>query len=168
MRSRTALVERSSTFDGGGVTLAGGGVERSARLGEGAAVWAFAGAEVLRWGVKTRSGFSVADGRVVAVGNRYWIVARLGPLRIHEPVQVVAVVDEVDQKGFAYSTLDGHPIRGEEAFVVERRTDDSVWLTIRSLTYPARGLRRAGYPRARLAQPFYRRRYLRALAETVG
>jgi uncharacterized protein (UPF0548 family) len=50
---------------------------------------------------------------------------------------------------------------------VERRTDGSVWLTIRSLTYPARGLRRVGYPLARLAQPFYRRRYLRALAEAA-
>jgi uncharacterized protein (UPF0548 family) len=102
------------------------------------------------------------------VGNRYWIVAHVGPLRIREPVQVVAVVDEPDRKGFAYSTFAGHPIRGEEAFLVERRTDGSVWLTIRSLTHPAPGLRRAAYPVALLAQRFYRRCYLRALCEPVG
>jgi len=100
---------------------------------------------------------------MVAVGNRYWIVARIGPLRVREPVEVVAVVDEADRKGFAYRTLAGHPIRGEEAFVVSRREDGSVWVTVRSLTQPATGWRRGLYPLARVAQVFYRRRYLRAL-----
>ncbi|MET7281314.1 DUF1990 family protein [Kribbella sp. NPDC005582] len=157
------LAGRMASYDGGGVTLAGGGVERSACVGSGDAVWASAGREVFRWGVKTRSGFEVADERLVAVGNRYWIVARIGPLRVREPVEVVAVVDEVDRKGFAYRTLEGHPIRGEEAFEVSRREDGSVWLTVRSLTRPATGVRRVVYPLARVAQVFYRRRYLRAL-----
>ncbi|MFF1823154.1 DUF1990 family protein [Kribbella sp. NPDC058245] len=162
-RAGTALCERRRTYDGAGRTLAGEGSERTALLGYGSGVWEFAAREVLRWGVKTRSGFTVADDRPVAVGNRYWVVAHLGPLRIHEPVEVVAVVNESNRTGFAYSTLAGHPIRGEEAFVVERRTDDSVWLTIRSLTQPATGRWRAAYPLARLAQPLYRKRYLRSL-----
>jgi uncharacterized protein (UPF0548 family) len=164
-RFGTALAERPSTYDAGGTTLVGAGVECAALLGFGVDVWEFAGREVLRWGVKRRSGFSVADDRPVAVGNRYWIVAHLGPLRIHEPIEVLAVVDEPRRKGFAYSTLAGHPIRGEEAFVVERRTDDSVWLTIRSLTRAASGIWWAAYPLARLAQPLYRRRYLSALTK---
>ncbi|MFI5731236.1 DUF1990 family protein [Kribbella sp. NPDC051587] len=159
----TALGELRLTYEGGGRTLGGEGSERAALVGYGSGVWEFAAREVLRWGVKTRSGFSVADDRPVAVGNRYWIVAHLGPFRIHEPVEVVAVVNEPDRVGFAYSTLVGHPISGEEAFVVERRTDDSVWLTIRSLSRPAAGRWRAAYPLARLAQPLYRQRYLRAL-----
>ena len=157
------LAGRLASYDGGGVTLDGGGVGRSALVGRGAEAWAFAGGEVFRWGVKTRSGFEVADERLVAVGNRYWIVARIGPVRVREPVEVVAVVDEVNRKGFAYRTLVGHPIRGEEAFEVSRREDGSVWLTVRSLTRPARGARRIVYPLARVAQVFYRRRYLRAL-----
>lgn len=181
------LSERKLTYDGAGVTLTGGeeeagsagfrGYERTVLLGHGASLWAFASTEILRWGVKTRSGFSVESGgpstsgtglgHPVVAGNKYWLIAHLGPLRIHEPVQVVAVVDEPDRKGFAYGTLAGHPVRGEEAFVVDRRTDGSVWLTIRSLTRPASGLWGAAYPLALLAQRLYRRRYFRSLRGPV-
>jgi uncharacterized protein (UPF0548 family) len=146
--------------------------ERSEFVANGSAVWDFASAEVLRWGVKTRSGFCVearspsaigVDRPMVVAGDRYWLVARLGPLRVREPVLVVAVVDKPDRKGFAYGTLAGHPVSGEEAFVVDRREDGSVWLTIRSLTRPASGPWRAAYPAALLAQRWYRRRYFRAL-----
>jgi uncharacterized protein (UPF0548 family) len=180
-----ALSERALTDDGAGVTLTGGdqqvgsagfhGYERTVFLGNGSSRWAFASTEVLRWGVKTRSGFSVESGGLstsgagfghpVVAGDRYWLVAHLGPLRIREPVQVVAVVDKPDRKGFAYGTLAGHPVRGEEAFLVDRRADGSVWLTIRSLTRPASGLWGAGYPVALLAQCLYRRRYFRSLCE---
>ena len=177
------LSERALTYDGAGVTLtckqpvdsAGfRGYERTVLLGHGSSLWAFASTEILRWGVKTRSGFSIESGssagdagvgHPVVAGDRYWLIAHLGPLRIHEPVQVVAVVDKPDRKGFAYGTLAGHPVSGEEAFLVDRRTDGSVWLTIRSLTQPATGLWRAAYPLALLAQPLYRRRYFRSLSE---
>jgi uncharacterized protein (UPF0548 family) len=184
-KTRPRLSEQALTYDGAGVTLTGGnqqvgsagfhGYERTVFLGHGSSLWAFTSTEILRWGVKTRSGFSVENGgpstsgaglgHPVAAGDRYWLVAHLGPLRIHEPVQVVAVVDKPDRKGFAYCTLAGHPVRGEEAFLVDRRTDGSVWLTIRSLTRPASGLWGAAYPVALLAQRLYRRRYFRALYE---
>ena len=177
LRARPGLSERVSTYDGAGVRLtqqvgsAGfRGYERTVLLGNGSSLWDFASTEILRWGVKTRSGFSVEGsgaglGHPVVAGDRYWLVAHLGPLRIHEPVQVVAVVDKPDRKGFAYGTLEGHPVRGEEAFVVDRHTDDSVWLTMRSLTRPATGLWRAAYPLALLAQRLYSRRYFRSLSE---
>jgi uncharacterized protein (UPF0548 family) len=185
LRAGLVLSERALTYDGAGVTLTGGnqqvgsagfhGYERTVLLGHGSSLWAFASAEILRWGVKTRSGFSVESdgpstggaglGHPVVAGDRWWLIAHLGPLRIHEPVQVVAVVDKPDRKGFAYGTLAGHPVRGEEAFVVDRRTDGSVWLTIRSLTRPASGLWGAVYPVAVLAQRLYRRRYFRSLTE---
>jgi uncharacterized protein (UPF0548 family) len=182
------LSKRVVTGDAAGVTLSGSGAdrqtgsagyrayERTEFVGNGAAVWDFASAEVLRWGVKTRSGFSVEGGgpsatgvdQPVVAGDRYWLVARLGPSRVREPVVVVAVVDERDRKGFAYGTLAGHPVSGEEAFVVDRHADGadgSVWLTIRSLTRPASGPWRAAYPAALLAQRWYRRRYFRALRQ---
>jgi uncharacterized protein (UPF0548 family) len=176
-----ALSERALTGDGAGVTLTGGdqqagfhGYERTVLLGHGSSLWTFASTEILRWGVKTRSGFSVESANdagldhPVATGDRYWLVAHLGPLRIREPVQVVAVVDEPNRKGFAYGTLAGHPVRGEEAFLVDRGADGSVRLTIRSLTRPASGLWRAAYPLALLAQRLYRRRYFRSLARGRG
>ena len=60
------------------------------------------------------------------VGDRRWLVAHLGPWKVREPIEVVAVVDEPDRQGFAYGTLTGHPLRGEEAFIVERLPDGSL------------------------------------------
>ncbi|WP_205647597.1 DUF1990 family protein [Agromyces badenianii] len=49
------------------------------------------------------------------------------------PVLVVYVVDEPDRIGFAYGTTAVGPENGEESFILERRDDDTVWLTIRSI-----------------------------------
>jgi uncharacterized protein (UPF0548 family) len=80
------------------------------------------------------------------------------------PARVVYVIDEPSRHGFAYGTLPGHPERGEEAFVVERLADGSVWLVIRAFSRPAGPLSWIGYPVARLLQALYTARYERALA----
>ncbi|WP_434318167.1 DUF1990 family protein [Leifsonia sp. P73] len=81
-----------------------------------------------------------------------------------EPVEVVAVVEEDDRVGFAYRTLPGHPVDGEEAFVVHRDTGGDIVLTVRSLTRPApQQPWRILHPLLRVAQVVARRRYLRAL-----
>lgn len=182
MRSRTGLrrrelQERGSTYAAVGATQPDAArwsppdgyrsAERTARLGEGEACWRAASTAVLAWGVKTRSGFAVEPavppGGAVRAGERYWLLARVGPVRLREPVQVVTVVTEADRHGFAYGTLEGHPVSGEEAFVVSRAADGGVWLTVRSLTRPGRGRWRLVFPAALAAQPRYRARYLRAL-----
>jgi uncharacterized protein (UPF0548 family) len=141
--------------------------DRTVRIGQGETEWRAAADAVLAWGVKTRSGFSVEpgsrSGRRVDEGASYWLVAALGPFTVREPVRVVAVVDESTRCGFAYGTLDGHPVSGEEAFVVHRSPDGTVWLTLRSLTRPAAGAWRFAFPAILAAQRWYRRRYLRAL-----
>lgn len=90
-----------------------------------------------------------------------------GPLRIGAPCRVVYVVDEKDRKGFAYGTLGGHPESGEEAFIVERTDDGSVWLTIRSFSRPANWAWWLAYPVLRVVQAVYTRRYFRALTGPV-
>jgi len=141
--------------------------ERTVRVGQGEADWQAAAAAVLAWGVKTRSGFAVEPGPgvdpLVTAGADYWLVASLGPFTVREPVRVIAVVDETARCGFAYGTLDGHPVSGEESFVVHRSPDGAVWLTLRSLTRPASGRWRVAFPAILLAQRWYRFRYLRAL-----
>ncbi|TCC28172.1 DUF1990 domain-containing protein [Kribbella speibonae] len=147
--------------------------ENTVILGHGSSLWSFVSTEILRWGVKTRSGFSVESGAPsnrgsvgspVVVGDRWWLVARLGSFRLHEPVQILEVVDRPELKGFTYGTLAGHPVRGRETFLVRHEPDDSVHLTIRSCTRPAPGPWRLVFPIALLAQRFYRKRYLRALS----
>ncbi|MEH3078354.1 MAG: DUF1990 family protein [Quadrisphaera sp.] len=83
---------------------------------------------------------------------------------MREPVRVVAVVDTDDRRGFAYGTLRGHPVSGEEAFVVHRDPEGRVHLTLRSLTRPApSGPWRLVFPALLVAQRVYRRRYQQAL-----
>lgn len=141
--------------------------QRTVRIGAGEACWHATSSELMAWGVKTRSGFTVRPSdtgdRRVRLGERYWLVARLGPVAVKEPVQVTAVVDQDDRRGFAYGTLAGHPVTGEEAFVVHRDADGTVFFTLRSITSPGDGWWRAAFPAVRVAQRVYRRRYLRAL-----
>lgn len=84
------------------------------------------------------------------------------------PARVVYVIDEPLRKGFAYGTLPGHPERGEEAFIVDYRDDDSVWLTIRAFSRPANWVFWVGYPIVRLMQEVYTGRYERALARPIA
>jgi uncharacterized protein (UPF0548 family) len=79
------------------------------------------------------------------------------------PVRVVYVLDEPDRRGAAFGTLPGHPLAGEELFVVERRDDDSVWLTVRIFSRPAGGFWSAVRPALRLVQSLLVRRYLHEL-----
>lgn len=91
-----------------------------------------------------------------------------GPFTVKAPVRVVYVVDEPGQVGFAYGTMTGHPASGEEAFVVERHDDDSVWLTIRAFSRPSTWYYRLAWPILRLQQAKFTSRYLRALHPVGG
>ncbi|MFG3589494.1 DUF1990 family protein [Streptomyces sp. NPDC047990] len=141
---------------------------RTIVIGYGDRDWRSAADAVLRWGVKRHSGFTVTPcdsaGEQVVPGAEYQITAGFGPFKVREPVRVVAVVDTPDRCGFAYGTLPGHPVCGEEAFIVHRSPDGTVTLTIRSLTraaphHPWRLL----FPVLLLAQQVFRHRYTRAL-----
>jgi len=145
--------------------------ERTVRLGEGHGCWEDVSAALLTWGVKTRSGFAVepvSAATGVSVPESMWLIAHLGPFRVREPVRVVAVVNRPGRRGFAYGTLDGHPVSGEEAFIAHLSSDGGVWLTLRSLTRPPPGAWRLAFPAVLVAQRWYRRRYVRALAGLEG
>jgi uncharacterized protein (UPF0548 family) len=124
--------------------------EHTVQIGTGGDQWWLATDAVMRWGTKTRSGFTVqpVSGTQVRVidGADYILIASVGPLRIREPVRVVSVVDLPDQSGFAYGTRPGHPVTGEEAFIVHRTADGRVWFTLRSLTRPGFGRWRPAFP----------------------
>ncbi|MDN4615504.1 DUF1990 family protein [Leifsonia sp. F6_8S_P_1B] len=138
--------------------------EVSAVIGRGDDCWRRAAHDVLRWRVKTRSGFQVDDQGPVQAGQHLLIRARVLGVTIVEPVEVVAVVEEHDRVGFSYRTLPGHPVDGEEAFIVHREEAGEVVLTVRSLTKRApQQPWRALHPLLRVAQRVARRRYLRAL-----
>jgi uncharacterized protein (UPF0548 family) len=102
---------------------------------------------------------------LVRPGDSALLTWAIWPAKI--PTRVVYVIDEPDRKGFAYGTLPGHPERGEESFVVERRADESVWLVIRSFSRPSSGFFWAVYPALRMMQAYFTARYERALSGPI-
>jgi uncharacterized protein (UPF0548 family) len=142
-------------------------LDRRARIGSGDARWQFATAEAMRWGIFTRAGFRVRGGEI-AVGNDAVLHGGIGPFRSSAPVRIVYTIDEPTRRGYAFGTLPGHPLRGEELFVVERADDDSVWLRIRSFSRPAGPLWWATYPVLRVVQSLAVGRYLRSLAGPIS
>lgn len=139
--------------------------ESTSVIGRGEETWSRASAEVPRWSVKTRSGFRMAPAAEAVIGARPTITVYLLGIAVVEPVEVVDVVTAAHRVGFAYRTRPGHPLDGEEAFIVHRAGPE-VRLTIRSLTRPApAGFWRPMYPALLLAQQVVRRRYRAALRE---
>lgn len=137
--------------------------EVSAVVGNGVASWERASHDVLYWKIKTASGFTVDSSGPVVPGENVNVTARMFGISVVEPVQVVSVVQEKDRVGFAYKTLPGHPVSGEEAFIVHRHGDE-VRLSVRSLTRPSpQQPWRMLYPLLLIIQRIVRRRYLRAL-----
>jgi uncharacterized protein (UPF0548 family) len=90
-----------------------------------------------------------------------------GPLSLRIPVRIVYVIDDPTRRGFAYGTLPGHPESGEEAFIVEQRDDESVWLTIRAFSRPAHPALWAVYPVLWLVQAIITSRYEHALTRPL-
>lgn len=88
----------------------------------------------------------IEPGQIVATLGRHLGVWSLDPLRI------LARIDETDRHGFAYGTLVGHLMRGEERFVVERDAGGSVWFEIRAVSAPACWLGRVARPYVRHLQ----------------
>jgi len=144
--------------------------EHRATLGTGRETFDRAAGAVMRWELKTRAGFRVirvgeagaffSDGPVV---RGECAVIRFGPVR--ETVEVVRVVDRPRRRGFAYGTLPDHPLRGEEAFLVEWRDDDTVELVIRAFSRPNGRMWWLLLPVLAIARRLVIRRYLRVLLE---
>ncbi len=138
--------------------------DRRVRLGAGDDVWARAAALVDGWAVKKGTGFAVSpdDARVEA-GRDYATRFGIGALRLLEPVCVVWITDEADRRGFGYGTLPGHPLRGEECFLVERDPDGSVWFRTRTVSRVS-GAWWPLWAGIRLIQPLMQRGYARSAA----
>lgn len=137
-------------------------------IGVGRDVFARAAAALLDWQVQRRSGARVLAAGGVTEGAEALLRFGPGRLSVSAPVRVVYVVDEPRRSGFAYGTLPGHPVSGEEAFVVELQADDSVVLSVTAFSRPARWAVRVAGPLAGVGQRLMAERYLRSLDRTVA
>ncbi|SEC17497.1 Uncharacterized protein, UPF0548 family [Paramicrobacterium humi] len=78
-----------------------------------------------------------ADGTpFVTSGTSAHLSGRVGPYRVRGRVRVVYVDEDPRRVAFAFGTVSGHVISGEESFAIEHRSDDSVWFTVRAFVRP--------------------------------
>ena len=136
-------------------------VRLSARIGNGRARFDQAAAAVMRYGMLRGAGLRVAATTEVAeVGTE--VLGKLGPFAA--PCRVVYVVDEPNRRGFAYGSLPGHAVCGEEMFGVRYEpVDDSVHAEVVAFSRPATWWSRVGAPVASVLQRVITRRYLSAV-----
>lgn len=91
---------------------------------------------------------------------------RAGPLTA--PCEVVWTVNETQRTGFAYGTLTGHPECGEEAFVLERRPDNTTDFVITAISRSSAWYAAALGPCGRLLQQAVALQYAKSLKNLAG
>lgn len=136
-------------------------LRRTSVIGRGRARFEQAAEDGMRFGMLRGAGVRVeATTTSAEVGTE--VLGHLGP--VPAPCRVVYVVDEPDRRGFAYGTLPGHAVRGEELFLVryEPATGDVV-AEVAAFSQPATWWSRLGAPVTGVLQRLIAGRYLRAL-----
>ena len=115
----------------------------------------------LGWVTIVPRGVAVEVGATVAVKARAFGTWSLSAAR------VVYVIDDSRRFGFAYGTLRDHVECGEERFLIEWMTDDSVWYDIFAFSKPRHPLVRLSSPLARLLQKRFARESLLKVKASV-
>jgi uncharacterized protein (UPF0548 family) len=137
-----------------------------AYLGDGREVYQRVAQGILTWELQGRSGLRVrTDSDVVVPGARVVNGFGVGPFRINAPCEVVWVHGTApgggpQTAGFAYGTLPGHPVRGEEAFEVSLDPRGRVFLRITAFSRPSNWLYAAGGVLAAAVQRHTTSRYV--------
>ncbi|AYF96870.1 DUF1990 family protein [Protaetiibacter intestinalis] len=170
-----AVSTESLTYDTLGMARPGAAVPRGfrgrtqrIRLGEGPALWERAVAVVSGWRIKTAIGFTVEpDDAVATLGRDYDTEYRSGRIRQFEPVRVVWIADGADRRGFGYGTRLGHPVTGEECFLVERDADGAVWLVVRTVSRVSGGRWRWLWLGVRVGIGVFQRRYAESAVRLI-
>ncbi|MGV9255749.1 DUF1990 domain-containing protein [Streptomyces sp. NPDC003697] len=126
------------------------------RVGEGHDVFHRAAEALLTWEMHRAVGVGI-DATAERAAPGVDVTVTLAGM-IKAPCRVVWTAEEPRRAGWAYGTLPGHPETGEEAFVVDRTGDGTVWLTVRAFSRPAKWYARAGGPATRGLQHAYARR----------
>lgn len=114
---------------------------------------------VSSWEFKRRAGFEV-PARRPAPGAEGVLAKRLLGIRFAEPIRVVWA----DERGFGYETRPGHPIYGEESFVL----DDDGTFTARSVSRPSTWFWVLMTPALRILQRQASARYVRVVREEAA
>lgn len=138
-------------------------VLRDVEVGTGRDTFDRAAEALLTFRVHRNAGLTVGTRAPAVPGLPVILRIGAGPLRLTAPCRVVYRIDQPDRQGFAYGTLDGHPERGEEAFVVHLTATGRIRFRITAFSRPASTLARLGGPLTTLAQEFATQRYVQSM-----
>jgi uncharacterized protein (UPF0548 family) len=117
----------------------------------------------MSWQMHRAAGLRIeADRPRAEIGTNSLGLLGVGSMGVPVPCRVVWTVNEPNQTGFGYGTLQGHPESGEESFVVSRE-DDEIWFAVLAYSRPAVWYTRLSGPVGRFGQQFFARRYAAAL-----
>ena len=133
-------------------------------IGKGREAFNKAGYALMHWDIHREAGFQVQPQHdSVRAGERVGLVMPVAPFTgVTAICKVVQVVAEGDTIGFVYGTLPGHPMMGEESFVLSHRPDDSVVLRVTAVSKPDAWFVKLAGPLAKGKQAKATRKYLAA------
>lgn len=119
---------------------------------------------LMTWEVHRRVGVRVsALDEQVRLGGVAILRLGFGRLALTAPVRVVDVIDEEKRRGFAYATLPGHPVCGEELFLLSRDIPDVITAAVTGVSRPAGAAMRLAGPMGRWGQRTIAGRYAREM-----
>ncbi|MGV9636486.1 DUF1990 family protein [Nocardia rhamnosiphila] len=138
------------------------------RIASGEAEFRRLGSALMRYRIQRGLRILREAGTPVAEpGTAVTVRLGIGRFGLSAPCRVVYVLDEPDRIGFAYGTLPGHPVSGEELFAVEYdRATDVVYGVVTAFSRPATRQLRGGGPLTRPAQRAAAVLYLSVLRRT--
>ena len=157
LASRLGDAEPTFTF---GSSVAGYRHDEWTRPLASSTTWEGATAALRGWRAHRGAGVLVCPVDLPAEGQTVGLAVRLGPLSVLAGCRITRVIDNVDEYGFTYATLPGHPEQGEESFLL-RREDDTVVFSITAVSRPVDLVARVGWPISRLVQRHVIDGYLR-------
>jgi uncharacterized protein (UPF0548 family) len=138
--------------------------EKRAVVGVGRPAWERAVEALFDWRAQRGAALRVrAAGPASEPGTIVLLTVGLPRLGYDIPCRVVWSSTEGSERGFAYGTLPGHPVSGEESFVVGLGPDDDVFLTVRAFSRPATAASRLSGPVGRAVQSLALDRYVAAI-----
>jgi uncharacterized protein (UPF0548 family) len=119
--------------------------------------------ETLRtWRVRKGAGVKVR-AEELAEGSTVRLILGIGPLQAIGPGRIVYIIDGPSRFGFAYGTVEGHPERGEQLFLLETKDPTTTLFTITALSRPADAITRLPGRVGRAQQDRVARRYLMSM-----
>jgi uncharacterized protein (UPF0548 family) len=138
--------------------------EKRAVVGVGRPAWERAVEALFDWRAQRGAALRVrAAGPASEPGTVVLLTVGLPRFGYDIPCRVVWSSTEGPERGFAYGTLPGHPVTGEEAFLVGLGPDDDVFLTVRAFSRPATPASRLAGAVGRAVQSLALDRYVAAI-----